>query len=156
MASARTIATLRLAGPTHRSVQSKKRSLTACTVCTVATIITAPPRSSNATCTHDRNAARRLVFEPNLYPQRRQASDTAAFKDGGLRRTALYELHVKRGAKMVPFGGYSMPVQYNDLGVGESHEWTRKKASLFDVGHMYDVALLNIFCCLILTLIASL
>ncbi|CAF9935593.1 Aminomethyltransferase, mitochondrial [Imshaugia aleurites] len=37
---------------------------------------------------------------------------------------------------MVPFGGYSMPVQYADLGVGESHKWTREKASLFDVGHM--------------------
>ena len=38
---------------------------------------------------------------------------------------------------MVPFGGYSMPVQYSDLSVGESHTWTREKASLFDVGHMY-------------------
>ncbi|KAK5114927.1 hypothetical protein LTR62_002086 [Meristemomyces frigidus] len=37
---------------------------------------------------------------------------------------------------MVPFGGYSMPVQYTDLGVGESHTWTREKCSLFDVGHM--------------------
>ena len=37
---------------------------------------------------------------------------------------------------MVPFGGFSMPVQYTDLGVGESHKWTREKASLFDVGHM--------------------
>ena len=37
---------------------------------------------------------------------------------------------------MVPFGGYSMPVQYSDLSVGESHKWTREKASLFDVGHM--------------------
>lgn len=37
---------------------------------------------------------------------------------------------------MVPFGGYTMPVQYSDLSVGESHIWTREKASLFDVGHM--------------------
>ncbi|MCJ1243719.1 Aminomethyltransferase, mitochondrial [Trapelia coarctata] len=37
---------------------------------------------------------------------------------------------------MVPFAGYSMPVQYSDLSVGESHKWTREKASLFDVGHM--------------------
>ena len=37
---------------------------------------------------------------------------------------------------MVPFGGFSMPVQYSDLSVGESHRWTREKASLFDVGHM--------------------
>ena len=37
---------------------------------------------------------------------------------------------------MVPFGGYTMPVQYSDLSVSESHHWTREKASLFDVGHM--------------------
>ncbi|KAF1826165.1 glycine cleavage system T protein [Dissoconium aciculare CBS 342.82] len=37
---------------------------------------------------------------------------------------------------MVPFGGYLMPVQYSDLSVGESHAWTREKASIFDVGHM--------------------
>ncbi|KAF4556979.1 Aminomethyltransferase folate-binding domain-containing protein [Elsinoe fawcettii] len=37
---------------------------------------------------------------------------------------------------MVPFGGYEMPVQYNDLSVGESHKWTREKASIFDVSHM--------------------
>lgn len=37
---------------------------------------------------------------------------------------------------MVPFAGYSMPVQYDDLSVGESHTWTREKASLFDVSHM--------------------
>ncbi len=40
---------------------------------------------------------------------------------------------------MVPFGGFSMPVQYSDLSVGESHKWTREKASLFDVGHMYSL-----------------
>ncbi|KAF2223106.1 hypothetical protein BDZ85DRAFT_274195 [Elsinoe ampelina] len=37
---------------------------------------------------------------------------------------------------MVPFGGYEMPVQYSDLSVGESHKWTREKASIFDVSHM--------------------
>ncbi|KAF2869666.1 hypothetical protein BDV95DRAFT_608502 [Massariosphaeria phaeospora] len=51
-------------------------------------------------------------------------------------RTGLYELHARHGAKFVPFGGYSMPVQYSDLSIGESHKWTREKASLFDVGHM--------------------
>lgn len=51
-------------------------------------------------------------------------------------RTGLYELHSKYGAKFVPFGGYEMPVQYSDLSIIESHNWTREKASLFDVGHM--------------------
>ncbi|KAF1828633.1 glycine cleavage system T protein [Decorospora gaudefroyi] len=51
-------------------------------------------------------------------------------------KTGLYELHSKYGAKFVPFGGYSMPVQYSDLSIIDSHNWTREKASLFDVGHM--------------------
>jgi aminomethyltransferase len=37
---------------------------------------------------------------------------------------------------MVEFGGFLMPVQYSDLTITESHNWTRKKASLFDVSHM--------------------
>ncbi|MCJ1308174.1 hypothetical protein MMC25_001826 [Agyrium rufum] len=53
-----------------------------------------------------------------------------------LSRTGLYDLHLANGGKMVPFAGYEMPVQYSDLSVGESHKWTREKASLFDVGHM--------------------
>lgn len=53
-----------------------------------------------------------------------------------LGKTGLYELHSKHGAKFVPFGGYSMPVQYSDLSIIDSHNWTREKASLFDVGHM--------------------
>ena len=67
--------------------------------------------------------------------QRRYASQSSG-SDDALQRTALHDLHVARGGKLVPFGGYSMPVQYEDLGVGESHKWTREKASLFDVGHM--------------------
>lgn len=74
--------------------------------------------------------------------QRRWTSDDASASDGGLSRTALHELHVENGGKMVPFGGFSMPVQYSDLSVGESHKWTREKASLFDVGHMYFPPLL--------------
>ncbi|KAF1841080.1 glycine cleavage system T protein [Cucurbitaria berberidis CBS 394.84] len=53
-----------------------------------------------------------------------------------LGKTGLYELHSKHGAKFVPFGGYLMPVQYSDLSIVDSHNWTREKASLFDVGHM--------------------
>lgn len=67
--------------------------------------------------------------------QRRYTSQSSSPSDT-LKKTALHDLHVANGGKMVPFGGYSMPVQYSDLGVGESHKWTREKASLFDVGHM--------------------
>jgi aminomethyltransferase len=38
---------------------------------------------------------------------------------------------------MVEFGGFMMPVQYSDLTIKDSHLWTREKASLFDVSHMY-------------------
>ncbi|RYP90548.1 hypothetical protein DL770_003310 [Monosporascus sp. CRB-9-2] len=55
---------------------------------------------------------------------------------GPLKKTALYDLHLAHGAKMVPFGGYHMPVQYADQSVSASHHFTRSHASLFDVGHM--------------------
>jgi aminomethyltransferase len=59
----------------------------------------------------------------------------AADPSAELLRTPLYAEHVKRGAKMVPFAGYEMPVQY-PLGVLKEHLWTREKAGLFDVSHM--------------------
>lgn len=58
-----------------------------------------------------------------------------------LLRTPLYDLHVSLGAKMVPFAGYEMPVQY-PLGVLKEHLWTRDKAGLFDVSHMGQAALI--------------
>lgn len=55
-------------------------------------------------------------------------------------RTPFYDLHLKKGAKMVPFGGYDMPVQY-PLGVMKEHLHTRQKAGLFDVSHMGQLVL---------------
>lgn len=52
-----------------------------------------------------------------------------------LLTTPLYDLHVAAGGKMVPFAGYSMPVQY-PLGIMKEHLHTREKAGLFDVSHM--------------------
>ena len=57
-----------------------------------------------------------------------------------LGKTPLYDLHVELGAKMVPFAGYEMPVQYK-LGVMKEHLHTREKAGLFDVSHMGQVIL---------------
>lgn len=57
-----------------------------------------------------------------------------------LKRTGLYDLHVELGAKMVPFAGYDMPVQY-PMGVMKEHLHTRAKAGLFDVSHMGQVLL---------------
>lgn len=59
---------------------------------------------------------------------------------GDLKRTGLYELHLELGAKMVPFAGWEMPVQY-PLGVLKEHLHTREKAGLFDVSHMGQVIL---------------
>ena len=55
-----------------------------------------------------------------------------------LRQTPLHALHLSLGAKMVPFAGYDMPVQYG-LGVMKEHIHTRAKAGLFDVSHMGQV-----------------
>lgn len=51
-------------------------------------------------------------------------------------KTSLYDFHVSKGAKMVPFAGWMMPVQYESLGAIASHFHCRTKASLFDVSHM--------------------
>ncbi|TCL08424.1 aminomethyltransferase [Shimia isoporae] len=59
---------------------------------------------------------------------------------GELNRTPLYDLHVALGAKMVPFAGYEMPVQYA-LGVMKEHLHCRAQAGLFDVSHMGQVVL---------------
>ncbi len=57
-----------------------------------------------------------------------------------LKRTPLHALHLSFGAKMVPFAGYDMPVQYA-AGVLKEHLHTRQKAGLFDVSHMGQIAL---------------
>lgn len=54
---------------------------------------------------------------------------------GALQRTPLHALHLELGARMVPFAGYEMPVQYAD-GLKAEHLWTREHAGLFDVSHM--------------------
>jgi aminomethyltransferase len=54
-----------------------------------------------------------------------------------LRRTALYEEHVKLGARMVPFAGWEMPVQYE--GVIAEHKAVRNDCGVFDVSHMGEL-----------------
>ncbi len=55
--------------------------------------------------------------------------------DAAPKRTPLFAEHVALGAKMVPFAGYEMPVQY-PMGVLGEHKWCRENAGLFDVSHM--------------------
>ena len=54
--------------------------------------------------------------------------------DAGLRRTPLYEKHRALGAKMVPFAGWEMPIQY--AGIVTEHRAVRRAAGLFDLSHM--------------------
>ncbi|MDH3428290.1 MAG: glycine cleavage system aminomethyltransferase GcvT, partial [Gemmatimonadota bacterium] len=54
---------------------------------------------------------------------------------GDLKQTPLYDVHVELEAKMVPFAGFSMPVQY-PTGIRREHEAVRETAGLFDVSHM--------------------
>ncbi|MDA0874392.1 MAG: glycine cleavage system aminomethyltransferase GcvT [Bacteroidetes bacterium] len=54
-----------------------------------------------------------------------------------LQRTPLYDRHVALGAKMVPFAGFDMPVQYS--GILDEHHAVRSAAGLFDVSHMGEV-----------------
>lgn len=110
------------------SVLGKSSYLIFTTQC-VRSISQCPQRPNLAVPTPDSRRISRIAFVPT----RQYASQAAAASPA---KTLLYDLHLEHGGKMVPFGGYLMPVQYSDLGVGESHKWTREKASLFDVSHM--------------------
>jgi aminomethyltransferase len=56
-----------------------------------------------------------------------------------MKNTALTEKHIALGAKIVPFAGYNMPVQYE--GVNIEHETVRKSVGVFDVSHMGEFLL---------------
>jgi aminomethyltransferase len=58
----------------------------------------------------------------------------STFEGTPLRRTALYDEHVALGARLVPFGGFEMPVQY--AGILKEHAAVRERAGLFDLSHM--------------------
>ncbi|MDM0085789.1 MULTISPECIES: glycine cleavage system aminomethyltransferase GcvT [unclassified Variovorax] len=66
----------------------------------------------------------------------------AASSDIQLLKTPLYDLHVELGARMVPFAGYSMPVQY-PAGLMAEHKHTRTAAGLFDISHMGQLRLVG-------------
>lgn len=57
---------------------------------------------------------------------------------GALKRTPLHEVHVALGAKIVPFAGYEMPVQY-PTGITVEHKAVREACGMFDVSHMGEV-----------------
>jgi aminomethyltransferase len=70
--------------------------------------------------------------EPLTRPEGRWS--TGSLVNTALKRTPLYDAHVKAGARMVPFGGWEMPVQYS--GIVEEHRAVRAGVGCFDVSHM--------------------
>ena len=56
---------------------------------------------------------------------------------GTLKRTPLYEAHVAAGAKLIPFAGWEMPVQYD--GIRDEHLRVRSECGVFDVSHMGEI-----------------
>ncbi|KAF9416358.1 hypothetical protein HW555_006312 [Spodoptera exigua] len=60
-------------------------------------------------------------------------------------KTPLFDLHTKYGGRVVDFAGFLLPVQYSDLSLSESHLFTRKSASIFDVSHMLQTNFLTVF-----------
>lgn len=67
-------------------------------------------------------------------------SEADAQEHSNLARTPLHGLHLEYGARMVPFAGYEMPVQYPG-GIIYEHKHTRSLAGLFDVSHMGQIRL---------------
>lgn len=88
------------------------------------------------------DAVRRTLVQQNSgavrqIPRRCFADDAAA---GELKKTMLYDYHVENGGKMVPFAGWSMPIQYKDS-IMDSTTNCRSNGSLFDVSHMCGLSL---------------
>jgi aminomethyltransferase len=71
--------------------------------------------------------------QPRSAPARAPAEATPDPRP--LKRTPLYDVHAALGAKLVPFAGFEMPVQY-PTGITAEHKAVREKAGLFDVSHM--------------------
>lgn len=92
-------------------------------------------RTPNATDIPNAEGAPNATGTPNA--QDAPNAEPARNAEGApneLRRTALYDQHVALGARIVPFGGFEMPVQY--AGILREHEAVRRRAGLFDLSHM--------------------
>ena len=67
------------------------------------------------------------------------SSDIQPAASPGLKRTPLHHLHVELGARLAPFAGYEMPINFPN-GILKEHLHTRSAAGLFDVSHMGQLA----------------
>src|SRR5260370_192922 len=75
-----------------------------------------------------------------LPPSRKESPSLTPASTTDLLKAPLFDLHQELGARMVPFAGYSMPVQYPQ-GLMAEHLHTREAAGLFDVSHMGQISL---------------
>lgn len=85
-------------------------------------------------------AASKTLYTREADSVRARHMASSAAEGGALKRTALHEYHLEKGAKMVPFAGYEMPIQYTDT-IVDSSVFCRESASVFDVSHMCGVTL---------------
>src|SRR5690349_1761950 len=90
-----------------------------------------PPPSIRPPPTVHRPLSLRHIFHCHYLPDSRSMTATL----GALKRTPFYEIHRALGAKIVPFAGYEMPVQY-PTGITAEHKAVRERCGLFDVSHM--------------------
>lgn len=81
--------------------------------------------------------AKAMVFD---CPLGERALTASSDQRADLLKTPLYQLHLELGARMVPFAGYAMPVQY-PAGLMAEHKHTREGAGLFDISHMGQLRL---------------
>ena len=72
------------------------------------------------------------LLDPPLTAQTRRLA--CRVSDGAQKTTPLYDEHVRRGVKMVSFGGWFMPVQYTSI--VEEHRAVRNNIGIFDISHM--------------------
>ncbi len=56
-----------------------------------------------------------------------------------LKQTPLYPMHLKYNGKIIDFGGWELPIQYEGMGIIKEHNMVREKAGIFDVSHMGEV-----------------
>ncbi|CAL9120438.1 unnamed protein product [Musa textilis] len=83
---------------------------------------------------------RRLAQSKSTTPKPRHFAAAPAAEPAELKKTVLHDFHVEHGGKMVPFAGWSMPLQYKDS-IMDSTLHCRAAASLFDVSHMCGLSL---------------
>jgi aminomethyltransferase len=98
-------------------------------------MVDAAPSSDSTNLTKPSQGAQAPLASPSPRTQDAALPEAVGNPPEALKRTPLYDVHVALGAKIVPFAGFEMPVQY-PTGITAEHKAVREKAGLFDVSHM--------------------